>query len=312
MTGQNAALPEASGPAPAVSVVVPAYNQSGWLRDTLQSVASQTLQDWECIVVNDGSTDDTATIGEEFVQRDSRFHLVNQVNQGVSAARNRGLERARGEFVVFLDGDDLLLPPRLEHEVASMRSARLDLRISAVRAAWIRDSNHPLNGRVWSAPEDMSDPFGTFIRSWEVDVVVPIMAFTVRRSFLVRAGVEWNTTLYSHEDWDFWLQVLSWRPKLAVGQDVLAVYRVHGGGVTAQRYRCWLGYLDSWRVQCQRYAVVPGATEALKAHRSRMLLSYRKSFPFRNWVARTLVQKVWFRQLCPWPMQRPLRRFCGL
>ncbi len=304
---------EASLPAdpPAVSVVVPAYNQARWLRDTLQSVASQTCNDWECIVVNDGSTDDTPAIARAFVERDPRFRLVNQPNGGVSAARNRGLEEARGEFVMFLDGDDLLLPLRLEHDMARMRSGDHDLGISAIRVAWLRDENHPLNGRIWSAPGGMTDAFETFLRRWEVEFVLPPLAFTVRRSFLMKTGVRWDTSLYSHEDWDFWLQVLHHRPRLAVDQEVLAIYRVHGEGVTSQRYRCWLGYLMSWRIQRTRYAN-ERYVAALGEHRSRMHRSYRRSFPFRNWLSRRLVDQPWFRRACPWPLQAPLRRFCGL
>lgn len=297
---------------PAVTVVVPAYNQAPWLSDTLNSVVAQSFADWECIVVNDGSTDATPRIAGEFVARDTRFQLLSQPNGGVSAARNLGLQRARGQYVVFLDGDDLLLPNKLRFELAWMKADDLDVGITALQVNWMREPNHPLHGRIWSAPEDMPDPFQTFLRSWEVDFALPPVVFMVKRSFIMNAGIQWDTRLYSHEDWDFWLQVLQAGPKLGVSAEVLASYRVHGAGVTAQRYRCWRGYLMSWRIQSGRYAQMPGAAEALRTHRHKMHRSYRRSFPFRSWLLGNLVNRNWFRAHCPWRLQAPLRRFCGV
>ncbi len=96
---------------PRISIIIPAYNVAPWLPATLCSVRAQTLHDWECIIVDDGSTDDPAAC---LPVNDHRFRLVRQENAGVSAARNRGLHEARGEYVAFLDGDDIWHPQALE------------------------------------------------------------------------------------------------------------------------------------------------------------------------------------------------------
>ena len=96
------------------SIVIPVYNVAPYLRECLDSVRAQTFADWECICVDDGSTDGSGDILDEYASKDSRFRVIHQKNAGVSAARNKGLDEAQGEWVVFLDGDDVLAPTSLE------------------------------------------------------------------------------------------------------------------------------------------------------------------------------------------------------
>lgn len=93
---------------PKISIVIPAYNVGPWIGETLKSVQQQTFKDFECIVVDDKSTDNTADIVDIFCKEDARFRLVKgERNRGVSVARNTGIDIARGEYISFLDGDDL-------------------------------------------------------------------------------------------------------------------------------------------------------------------------------------------------------------
>lgn len=89
-----------------VSIIVPAYNAEKWLNRLVRSIQSQTYKNWECILVNDGSTDMTGEICESIVASDSRVRVIHQANSGPNAARNRGIEAARGEFLIFPDADD--------------------------------------------------------------------------------------------------------------------------------------------------------------------------------------------------------------
>lgn len=100
-----------------ISIVIPLYNKEKAVRATLESVLAQTFTDWECIVVDDGSTDKSREVVEQFMIDDLRFKILSQENAGVSAARNRGVQEATGEFVAFLDGDDLWMPSFLEETV---------------------------------------------------------------------------------------------------------------------------------------------------------------------------------------------------
>jgi CDP-glycerol glycerophosphotransferase len=100
---------------PRISVVVPIFNVEAYVRESLESLAAQSVRDFEAILVDDGSTDGSAAIAGEFVERDPRFRLVRQPNAGLSAARNTGIGAASGELLAFLDSDDLL--PRNAYEL---------------------------------------------------------------------------------------------------------------------------------------------------------------------------------------------------
>jgi len=91
---------------PAISIIVPCYNQAEFLPETLNSVLTQTAANWECIIVNDGSTDVTETVAKKWVAKDERFKYIYQQNGGLSAARNTGIELAKGEYILPLDADD--------------------------------------------------------------------------------------------------------------------------------------------------------------------------------------------------------------
>src|SRR5690242_6114774 len=105
---------------PRLSVVVPIYNVEGFLDECLGSLAAQTFSDLEVVMVNDGSTDGSAAIAEAFAARDERFRLITQPNGGLSAARNTGIDAATGEFLAFVDSDDVLPPDAYERLVGAL------------------------------------------------------------------------------------------------------------------------------------------------------------------------------------------------
>ena len=110
-----------------VSIVVPAYNVANEIEDCIQSVQAQTYPNWELLVVNDGSTDETAAKVEKLSAGDARVRLINQVNRGVSTARNTGIKEARGDYIAFLDGDDLWDPRFLAELAAAKQRYGVDL-----------------------------------------------------------------------------------------------------------------------------------------------------------------------------------------
>ena len=93
---------------PLISVIVPCYNQAQYLDECLQSVLDQTYQNWECIIVNDGSPDHTEEIAKRWLEKDNRFRYIYKDNGGLSSARNAGIREAKGEYLFFLDSDDSL------------------------------------------------------------------------------------------------------------------------------------------------------------------------------------------------------------
>ena len=102
---------------PKVSVIIPTYNRNKLVLDAIDSVLEQTFQNFEIIIVDDGSTDNTKTHIDSYQKKDTRIKYIFQENQGVSIARNTGLEAAQGEYIAFLDSDDRFLIDKLERQV---------------------------------------------------------------------------------------------------------------------------------------------------------------------------------------------------
>ena len=112
-----------------ISIIIPVYNVENYLRSCLDSVLSQTYKDFEVLMVNDGSTDGSGAICQDFVERDSRFHYFEKENGGLSDARNYGLDRAKGHYITFLDSDDFLFEDYLENLYYASRLSDSDITI---------------------------------------------------------------------------------------------------------------------------------------------------------------------------------------
>ena len=107
---------------PLVSIIVPCYKQAHFLDESLQSVLEQTYTYWECIIVNDGSPDNTESIAQQWCEKDNRFSYLYKENGGLPSARNRGIKRSKGEFIVALDSDDILHSDFLTRLVPELKS----------------------------------------------------------------------------------------------------------------------------------------------------------------------------------------------
>ena len=109
-----------------VSIIVPVYNVREFLEESLESIAAQTYAGFECIIVDDGSTDGSGEMCDSFCAKDSRFRVIHQLNAGVGHARNAGLDEAKGEYILFVDPDDIILPTALEVAVNLISSGPYD------------------------------------------------------------------------------------------------------------------------------------------------------------------------------------------
>jgi glycosyltransferase involved in cell wall biosynthesis len=184
-----------------VSVIVPAYNAAAFLRAALESVRAQTYPQYQVVIADDGSTDSTSVIAQQFASADSRFHLLPQAHAGVSAARNRALQIARGDWIAFLDADDVWLPEKLERQT---ELSRTDL-----RANLLFTNYHLWNGEVdfarrYSKPAKL--PRGEVSRKLIRGNLFGMSSVMIRRDALFRAG-GFNPALSHGEDWDLWLRV---------------------------------------------------------------------------------------------------------
>lgn len=186
----------------AISVIIPAYNVNEYLEDACNSILSQTFSDWECIIIDDGSTDATAAVAKQFCMRSSRFRLFRQGNSGVSAARNLGISLSRGTYMVFLDADDILEENAFELWIKALEGApgcilawgrALRFEDKSGLAKDIPWKNYLVTGCAWY---DML-----------VHDFIPMGAFCLRRAMLPDS-CRFRPDLTHAEDRDFLLQVL--------------------------------------------------------------------------------------------------------
>ena len=134
---------------PKVSIIVPAYNAAPYIGECLASIAAQTWRDFEVLVVDDGSTDGTADVAGKFCSHDPRFTLIRASHGGVSAARNLGIERARGEWIGFADADDCLHPHALESLLETARGSGADVAVGVMESG---SEFKPLDTRSKASP----------------------------------------------------------------------------------------------------------------------------------------------------------------
>ena len=137
---------------PQVSILVPCYNCEAFLGETLDTVLSQTFTDWECILVDDASTDRSLEVISSYAERDSRFHsLALPENLGAAGARNAGLEKVRGRYLAFLDADDIWLPEKLEKQVALIGESQASIVHTSYR--FVDEAGEFLPGGVTASRE---------------------------------------------------------------------------------------------------------------------------------------------------------------
>jgi glycosyltransferase involved in cell wall biosynthesis len=213
--------------APRASFVIPARNAQATLERTLDSVLAQTDTDWEALLVDDGSSDETPQLIESWCARDGRFVALSTGSagsQGVSAARNAGIARARGERLVFLDSDDWL-----DASFLQVMHAALDAAPDALAAYCDYQRVWP-DGQAATVPSDeglASSPVDTFART----CAVAIHAVLVPRDAVLHAG-GFDTALRTCEDWDLWQRVARLGGRWVHVARPLACYRLHAGSLS--------------------------------------------------------------------------------
>lgn len=206
-----------------ISVVIPAYNASRYIAETLESVLNQTLAPAEVLVIDDGSTDETAAVAEQFAPRVKVFRRAN-ARQG--ASRNFGVQQARGEWVAFIDSDDIWEPKKLERQMEEVaRTPGVGLCYTALVPFRVVEGEVVLD-----APSRV--PPAAKIREalYHSTTFLPSTVLVRRSTFLEAGG--FATHFRVAEDWDLWLRMLHSGVVFAGCQEPLLRYRVHPDGVS--------------------------------------------------------------------------------
>lgn len=195
---------------PKISVVVPCYNQGKFLSETLDSVLAQTLKEWECIVVDDGSTDNSADIAKAYCAKDNRIQYSYQENAGPSAARNKGVALSKAPLIYFLDGDDWIDPTLLELGVNYM-NANSTCKLYYTRAICYGSYEGELVLKYTS--------YKDLLVSNSI-----ICASIIRRKDFERVG-GFDEELFGYEDWEFFIRILYHNDTIYKEPQILFKYR---------------------------------------------------------------------------------------
>jgi glycosyltransferase involved in cell wall biosynthesis len=232
-----------------VSIIIPCYNYGKLLPDTLENVLQQTYSNWECIVIDDGSTDNTRQVVENFIKKDKRFTYIYQVNSGVSLARNNGLRYAKGHYIQFIDADDLLATRKLElHVDYLMHNPSVDLVYGPVR--YFDDGNF---GSLRESFDMSLKPWMPNISGQGYDIIFELVKWNimvihsplVKKVAVEKAGLFYGSLRYN-EDWYLWLKCALLGVNIIYDNrmDGVAYVRVHKTSASQDRTKMIVGERD--------------------------------------------------------------------
>ena len=218
---------------PKVSIIVPCYNQAQYLSEALQSVLGQTYENWECIIVNDGSPDNTKEVAQEWVKKDSRFIYLYKENGGLSSARNAGLDIAKGDYVQFLDADDILQVEKLEVTLKKVEKiADFSHKIVITNFRMFIDDIH-LSSNPFCELKQEYFTFQQLLIGWDYLFNIPIHCGFFQKDFFV--SFRFPENLKAKEDWIMWLSFFKMEPNVVFVDKVLAYYRIQSHSMTNNR-----------------------------------------------------------------------------
>ena len=282
------------------SIIIPVYNVEPYLRECLASVLQQSFADWEAICVNDGSTDNSAAILEEYGHKDGRFKFVNQSNGGLSAARNTGLKAAEGDYVLFLDSDDWLEPRALETISESL--AGEDMLCFSGRRYFEEERQYreadQMKPRAYATGMDYYNENALLSRDFAF-VCVVLRAY--KRAFLLDHQLWFKEGIY-HEDNLFTPLACYYAGKVKVINDCLYDYRVRANSITTtgnvKRLRDLLGTANALAA----FFVPKQGLDKTMVYRA---ITHHYQVVF---VKATVEERKELKKLCDWHLYRKVSR----
>lgn len=197
---------------PKVSIIIPCFNQSQYLPETLDSILAQTYNDWECIIVNDGSPDNTEEVAKEYCDKDKRFKYVYQENQGPATARNNGIKSSSGEYILPLDSDDLISPTYIEKAMSHFNIS------PNTKLVYCKAKKFGEEEGCWDLPAYKYENM-----LW--NNLIFCTAMYKRVDYDKTNGYNPNMK-YGLEDWDFYLSLLNENDIVYRIEEILFFYRI--------------------------------------------------------------------------------------
>ncbi|QYA24025.1 glycosyltransferase family 2 protein [Gramella sp. MT6] len=213
-----------------ISVIVPCYNQANFLDEALESVLRQTYENWECIIINDGSDDDTAAIAGRWVKKDDRFKYEFQENKGLSGARNKGLQLVTGNFIQFLDADDAIDLRKFENSIKAIEE---NLNTSIVVSNFRTFTNDlQVTYPPYSVISEELLCFNNILVKWATNSI-PIHCGLFKAELF--KAFRFPEDLKAVEDWVMWVSIFKDDPEFIFIDEPMAFYRRQPGSLTVNQ-----------------------------------------------------------------------------
>lgn len=215
-----------------VSVIMPAYNASNYIVEAIASVVAQTYSDWELIIVDDGSTDNTAQKAHSWLEQDSRIQYYYQENGKQGKARNLGISKSKGEYIAFLDADDIWMPEKLEIQIQEIKENNVDLVFS--------DSYVFNNDNVSDRSRKMNTMHQIFKEEEALKLFlegnrIPMLTVFVKKEKIIFVnGFTEKKEIPAAEDYHLWLKLIMSGCCFYGSDKILASYRVHSESSTSK------------------------------------------------------------------------------
>lgn len=237
---------------PLVSIIIPSYNRDNLIRESLDSVLAQTYLNWECIIVDDGSTDGTNAILKEYSIIDNRFIIVSkpmELRQGASVSRNLGLKFARGEYIQFLDSDDILAEDKLEKQIISLKKENKKT-ISVCKTHCFKEKKDDvildidrLDYRDFSTSEEYFDVIG------EIGGYYAPESFLISKELIDFSG-HWNENLTLNDDGEFFFRIIHNSNKIVFINDTFVRHRENTGNNLSMlnSFQKATSLVNSWKI----------------------------------------------------------------
>nr|WP_315142619.1 glycosyltransferase family 2 protein [uncultured Flavobacterium sp.] len=237
---------------PLVSIIIPTYNRAHLIGETLDCVLTQTYSNWECIVVDEGSTDKTHTLLADYSNRDSRFRYIVKpadIKKGASISRNLGLKIAKGEFIQFLDSDDILAPNKIEVQLDLLK----------------KESKYTISTCMWGKFNVLSEPLNIFKNNVDYknfenikeyfDLIglyggfFPPLNYLISMELINYCGY-WNESLTVNDDGEFFFRILLNSDKIVFSDKTYVLYRDNSGDNLSvlNSENKTISLLNSWRI----------------------------------------------------------------
>lgn len=213
-----------------ISIIVPCYNQGNFLSEALESILAQGYSNWECIIINDGSNDDTDLIAKRYSLLDDRFIYLKKKNGGLSSARNVGLKIANGDWIQFLDADDLLPNSRFDLLVNTIHNIKdIDVIVSNFN---LLDLNKLILPYCTLKQEYLN--LRSIILGWDINFTIPIHCGLFKYELFNH--IVFNENLEAKEDWYMWTTLFLHNPKAYYLDKILALYRINNNSMSRNEH----------------------------------------------------------------------------